>query len=111
MKYCYEVSEGDVIAIDGKILRGTSNSDKRCGVIHMVSALNAGNQVVLGLVKTADKSNEIKVISKLLDMLFLRGCLVMIDSMGCQHSIAKLMMGRKGDYLMSVKDNQLSLYR
>ncbi len=50
MKDCHEVN-----AIDGKTLRGTYNKDKRCGVIHVVSA---ANQVVLGQVKTTDKSNE-----------------------------------------------------
>ena len=60
MKDCHEVTEGEVVAIDGKTLRGTYNKDKRCGAIHMVSAFSAANQVVLGLVKTADKSNEIK---------------------------------------------------
>ncbi|ODY79886.1 hypothetical protein BBM29_06960 [Vibrio parahaemolyticus] len=58
MKNCHEVTKGDVVAIDGKTIRGTYNKDKRCGAIHMVSAFSAANQTVLGQVKTADKSNE-----------------------------------------------------
>ncbi len=50
----------------------------------MVSAFSAANQVVLGQVKAADNSNEIKAILELLEMLSLRGCLVTIDVMGCQ---------------------------
>ncbi|CDU11563.1 conserved hypothetical protein [Vibrio coralliirubri] len=62
MKDCHEVTEGEVIAIDGKTLRDTYNKDKRCGAIHMVSTFSAANQVVLGQVKTTDKSNEFKAI-------------------------------------------------
>ncbi|MCR9766386.1 transposase [Vibrio parahaemolyticus] len=58
MKNCHEVTKDDVVAIDGKTIRGTYNKDKRCGAIHMVSAFSAANQTVLGQVKTADKSNE-----------------------------------------------------
>ncbi len=75
MKDCHEVTEREVIAIDGKTLRGTYNKDKRSGAIHMVRAFSAVNQVVLGQVKTADKSNEIKAIPELIEILSLRGCL------------------------------------
>lgn len=51
MKDCYEMTEGEVIAIDGKILRSTYNKDKCCGAVHMVRAFSAANQVVLGQVK------------------------------------------------------------
>ncbi|OCH40312.1 hypothetical protein A6E07_11000 [Vibrio cyclitrophicus] len=86
MKDCHEVTEGEVIVIEGKTLRGTYNTDKRCGATHMVSA---ASQVVLGQVKTTDKSNEIKAIPELLEMLCLRGCLVTVDAMGCQKEIAE----------------------
>jgi len=52
MKDCHEVTEGEVIAIDGKTLRGTYNKDKRCGAIHMVSAFSAANQALHKLSKT-----------------------------------------------------------
>ncbi len=61
--YCYR----------GQSSQGTYNKDKRCGAIHMASAFSAANQVVLGQVKTADKSNEIKAIPELLEILSLRG--------------------------------------
>jgi predicted transposase YbfD/YdcC len=89
MKDCHEATGGDVVAIDGKTIRGTYNKNKRSGVIHMVSAFSAENQVVLGQVKTAEKSNEITAIPELLKLLELRGCLVSIDAMGCQKDIAQ----------------------
>ncbi len=109
MKGCHAVTEGEVIAIDGKTLRDTYNKDRCCGAIHMVSAFSAANQVVLGQVKTADKSNEIKVIPELLEMLSLRGCLVTIDAMGCQKDIAEKIVAQDADYLLAVKGNQKRL--
>lgn len=106
MKDCHDVTQGDVIAIDGKTLRGTYDKDKRKAAIHMVSAFSAANQLVLGQVKTAEKSNEIKAIPELLKLLEIRGCLVTIDAMGCQREIAKQIVEKDADYLLAVKGNQ-----
>ena len=88
MKACHNVTEGAVVAIDGKTLRGSYCRGKGKGAIHMVSAFGAANGVVLGQVRTAEKSNEITAIPKLLKLLNLQGCLVTIDAMGCQKKIA-----------------------
>ena len=106
MRDCHIATEGEVIAIDGKSLRGTYNKDRRQGIIHMVSAFSAANQVVLGQVKTAEKSNEITAIPELLEILNIRGCLVTIDAMGCQKAIAKKILDKEADYLLAVKSNQ-----
>ncbi|MFA0088740.1 ISAs1 family transposase [Vibrio sp. 10N.261.51.F12] len=109
MQDCHDVTSGEVIAIDGKTLRGTYNKDKRCGAIHMVSAFSAANQVVLGQVKTSEKSNEIKAIPELLELLSIRGCIVTIDAMGCQRQIAEKIVSKGADYLLAVKGNQKRL--
>ena len=109
MQDCHEVTKGEVIAIDGKTLRGTYNKDKRCGAIHMVSAFSAANQTVLGQVKTGDKTNEIKAIPELLELLSINGCLVTIDAMGCQKEIATKIINKNADYLLAVKGNQKHL--
>jgi predicted transposase YbfD/YdcC len=106
MKSCCEMSHGDVIAIDGKTLRGSFNNKNKSDTIHMVSAFSAANSVVLGQVKTDAKSNEITAIPKLLDLLDVRGCLVTIDAIGCQTKIAKKIVDKGGDYLLPVKGNQ-----
>ncbi|CAK2439425.1 transposase (fragment) [Vibrio crassostreae] len=87
IKSCHEVTNGEVIAIDGKTLRSTYGKGRRQGAIHMVSAFSAANQVALGQVKTSEKSNEITSIPVLLELLNIRGCLVTIDAMGCQKKI------------------------
>jgi len=109
MKACHDVTQGAVVAIDGKTLRGSYCRGKNKGAIHMVSAFSAANGVVLGQVKTAQKSNEITAIPELLKLLNLQGCLVTIDAMGCQKKIAANVLHKGADYLLAVKDNQPKL--
>lgn len=98
-----------VVAIDGKTLR--RSHDRRLGksAIHMVSAWSVENCLVLGQVKTEEKSNEITAIPKLLKVLALEGCIVTIDAMGCQKAIAKQIIEQDGDYLLALKGNQGNL--
>lgn len=97
------------IAVDGQTNRGSRDRAAQRSPVHMVSALSCGEGLVLGQVKTAEKSNEITAIPQLLGLLDLRGALVSMDAMGCQVSIAKLIRDRNGDYLMGLKGNQSTL--
>ena len=72
----------------------------------MISAYASTNQMVLGQLKTNDKSNEITAIPELIQMLDLRGALVTIDAMACQTKIAKAIVQQGDDYLLAVKGNQ-----
>ena len=97
------VTNGDVIAIDGKTLRRSYDSSSGKSAIHMVSAWSTVNAVVLGQEKTAEKSNEITAIPELLDVLALKGCIVSIDAMGCQKEIAKKIISKKSRLRLSTK--------
>jgi len=109
MRAVAELTKGEVVAIDGKTLR---RSFRRAGsgvFVHMVSAWATGNHVVLGQVKTEEKSNEITAIPELLELLFLKGCIVTIDAMGCQKEIAAKIIEQGADYCLTVKENQPTL--
>ncbi len=101
------VPEG-VVAIDGKTVRRSGKKAGK-GAIHMVSAFAAGQRLVLGQVKVAEKSNEIVAIPKLLDMLVIEGAIITIDAMGCQRAIARKIIEKKADYVFGLKGNQGSL--
>lgn len=103
------LTKGEVVAIDGKTLRRSFRDADRSAFVHMVSAWATGNRMVLGQVKTEDKSNEITAIPRLLDLLHIEGCLVTIDAMGCQKEIAATIIERRADYMLAVKDNQPTL--
>jgi len=103
-----QLSKGEVVSIDGKAIRGSRDKGKK-SIVHMVSAWASKNQLSLGQVKVNDKSNEITAIPKLLQVLFLKGCIVTIDAMGCQTNIAKEIIKKEADYILAVKGNQESL--
>jgi len=105
-----EIFEGQVVSIDGKTLRRSHDRSSDKKAIHIVSAWASANSLVLGQVKTDEKSNEITAIPELLKCLELKGCLVTIDAMGCQKNIAKEIVSLEADYLLAVKDNHPILH-
>jgi len=104
------LTQGQVIAIDGKQLRGSHDRGIGKNAIYMVSAWATENQLVLGQRKVDDKSNEITAIPKLLKLLEVKGCIVMVDAIGTQTKIAKTIIEQGGDYILAVKENQGHLY-
>ena len=109
MQAVNELSDGELIAIDGKTLRGSYHRDDRQSTLHMVNAFATDNRMVLGQVKTAQKSNEITAIPELISLLDVSGALVSTDAMGCQTKIAQQILDGGGDYLFGVKHNQETL--
>jgi len=105
----HEITEGQIVAIDGKTLRRSFDAASSKAAIHMVSAWATANHITLGQVAVDAKSNEITAIPKLLEMLEITGALVTIDAMGCQVEIARDIVERKADYCLAVKDNQPTL--
>jgi predicted transposase YbfD/YdcC len=96
-----------LIAIDGKYLRGASRRGKR---IHLVSAWDSNRSLLLGQVKAHEKSNEITAIPELLDNLDLINAIVTIDAAGCQTEITSKIIDRGGDYVIALKGNQGTLH-
>ncbi len=96
----------DHIAIDGKTLRRSWNAASPTGALHLVSAWATKHHLTLGQVAVDAKSNEITAIPKLLELLDLKGALVTIDAIGCQKELAEQIVEAKGDYILTVKDNQ-----
>lgn len=110
IKAVYQVTEGQVVPIDGKQLRRSHDRSAGKKAIHMVSAWAAKNSLVLGQVKVDDKSNEITAIPQLLDLLEIAGCIVTIDAMGCQKAITHKIIARGADYVLALKGNQSGLH-
>lgn len=107
----FQITDGQVIAIDGKTLRGSVERGCKRAMIHMVSAWAAHNHIVLGQRKVDEKSNEITAIPELLKVLNLAGAIVTIDAMGCQTAIAEQIVEQGGDYVLALKGNQGNLHK
>ncbi|HVY87796.1 MAG TPA: ISAs1 family transposase [Hyphomonadaceae bacterium] len=104
-----DVTGDEIVAIDGKTMRGSSDAYAGCRPLHLVRAWAAENRLVLGQEACAEKSNEITAIPKLLDLIEISGAIVTIDAMGCQTEIAAKIVDKGADYVLSAKDNQPKL--
>jgi len=105
---CPDLTTLESIAIDGKTSRGTARDGLKA--LHTVSAWSSTLQLLLGQVKTEEKSNEITAIPKLMKLLDLEGKVITIDAMGCQASIAEEIVDRGGHYILALKGNQETIH-
>lgn len=106
-----KLTEGEFISLDGKTLRSSYDTSNDKAAIHMINAWATSQRLVLGQVKVNEKSNEITAIPELLKLLCLKGCIVTIDAIGCQKDIVKQIVNQGGDYVITLKNNQKSLYK
>lgn len=107
-----QLSLGEIVALDGKHLKGSKRKGESGNAgLRFVSAWATENRVVLGQVKTHEKSNEITAIPELLQSLSLSGCVVTIDAMGCQKEIVQEIEKQKADYVIALKGNQSDLHQ
>lgn len=104
-----ELRKGDLVAIDGKRMRGSYDVSEDKAAIHMVSAFASQQGLCLGQIATQEKSNEITAIPELLELLTLKDCVITIDAMGCQRDISKQILKKEADYILQVKNNQKGL--
>ena len=103
------VSE-NVVAIDGKTMKGSHARSKGVKALHVLSAYSCANGLSLGQLKVDGKTNEITVIPELIKQLAIEGAIVTIDAMGCQKEVAQVIIEQKADYLLAVKENQKYIY-
>ncbi len=102
-------SNGDVVSIDGKSIRGAKTS--ATSAIHIVSAWSKNGGVTLGQKAIESKGGELRVIPDLLDALFIEGSIVTIDALGAQPSIAEVIVNNGADYVLQIKNNRRQMVR
>ena len=105
------LSDGSLVNIDGKNLRGSKSLVNGKRALNVVSAWAAEQSLVLGQVKCEEKSNEIRAIPELLGILDLKGCIVTIDAIGCQTEIVREIVAKEADYVISLKGNQGNVHQ
>jgi predicted transposase YbfD/YdcC len=99
-----------VIAIDGKGVNGSYDRESGKKALHLVSAWATDHRLVLAQMKVQDKSNEITAIPALLELLDIAGCIVTLDAMGTQKTIAAQIYQAEADYILSLKANHPKLF-
>ena len=98
------------ICIDGKVCRATNPSGKKKGGICIITAWASEQNLCLGQLKTAEKSNEKTAIPVLIDDLDVKGSIVSIDAIGNSPAIASQIVDKEGDYILSLKKNQATVF-
>lgn len=98
------LSEGEVISIDGKTLRGTKKQGGKYS--HLLSAFSNKLGITLYQTPVDSKTNEIKGVIDLLKEIVLDGKIFTMDALLTQKPIAKEIISGNGDYVMIAKDNQ-----
>jgi predicted transposase YbfD/YdcC len=101
---------GKLVAIDGKTLRHSFDTAAGTSALHLVSAWAGQNRLVLAQRAVDGHSNEITAIPELVRLLDLKGAVVTIDAMGCQKEIVAAIRDQGGDYVITAKANQGTLY-
>ena len=102
--------EAQLIAIDGKTVKGSYDREGGVKALQLVSAWASEHRLVLGQCNVASKSNEITAIPVLLEQLALAGCIVSIDAMGTQSAIAEQITQQQADYILALKGNHPTLF-
>lgn len=105
-----KATQGRLIAIDGKTLRGSFDQAHRKLPIHLVHAWDQANGLMLGQIAVDEKSNEITAVPALLELLDVEDAVVSLDAMHCQKDTARAIRDAGADYLLTVKDNQKTLH-
>lgn len=100
-----QATQGQVIAIDGKSVRRSFDTATGRGALHLVNAWASQSRLVLGQCAVDAKSNEIKAVPTLLEMLDIRGCIVTTDALNTQKDIAQQIISQGGDYILALKPN------
>jgi predicted transposase YbfD/YdcC len=101
--------EGEVLAMDGKALRGTQIAGQE-GNDHVLSVYAVQDQYVLAQQAVDSKENEIVAAPRVLEQVTLTGKIVTGDAMHTQRAASQQIVTGGGDYLWPVKENQPRLY-
>jgi len=102
--------ENDIIAIDGKTLRGSRGWGEDARPLHLLHAWSTNEGVCLAQESVDEKSNEITAFPALIESLELKGALVTTDALNTQKKSANLIIAKEADYILPVKGNHKDLF-
>lgn len=102
-------TEGEVIAVDGKAICSTGKTGNPHSALQILSAYMTESGITLAQESIHEKTNEIPVFQKMLTCLDVKDKVVTADAMHCQRETCRRIVGKNGDYLFGLKENQPSL--
>jgi predicted transposase YbfD/YdcC len=87
------------------VLRRSHARSRAQQAINLVSAWASTNRLTLGQVKVAADSNEITAVPELLRTLEVKDCIVTVDALNTQTTIAQEIRAQGAHYVLALKDN------
>ena len=98
--------KGKTVAIDGKSICSTDKLTSDGNLLHIASAVASEHGLVIGS-RECDTTTggEIKAFRELVEMLDVKGAVVVADALHCTTKSAKAVVAAEADYLFAVKDN------
>ena len=100
---------GEVVAHDGKSLKGSYDTASDTKMSQLLRAFAVGTKIILGHVAIMVKSNEIPAMQALVRELGLAGVVCTADAIHCQVKTIEAVKASGGEALLQVKGNQPSL--
>ena len=95
-----------LLVIDGKRLRGISDSDH---VSHIVELFAAESRLIIAQEKVPDKASERKALPSLLDSVDVKDAIVTMDALYAHIADVEAVLKRGADYIVGIKGNQGNL--
>ena len=101
---------GKTVAIDGKTICSTDKLTQDGSALHIASAIVSEYGLVIGSQECGGTTTgEITAFRELLDMLDVKGSVVVADALHCTPKSAEAVVSAEADYLLVVKDNNPTL--
>jgi hypothetical protein len=104
---CQRARGWNTVSVDGKTLRGTQGHE--IAGVHLLAAYAHEAKLVLEQIPVDGKTNEHKTALKMMNMLPLKGKVVLGDALFCQRDLSMKISKKGGDWIWPVKANQPEL--
>ena len=105
------------ISIDGKVLKGSARARKdasdEASAQKPLTLLNVwanDSRIMLAQHSVPENTNEIGEMQAVLEKIEISGCVVTADAAHCQKKTVETIRRKKGDYLLTLKENQPKLH-
>ena len=109
MSAIFECNEEEIIALDGKTLRRSFDRASGQQPIHILNAWAVNAGVSLGQLRVDEKTNEIKAVPEILELIDIRHAVVTTDALNTQKNIAEKIIEKGAQYVLPVKGNHKNL--
>lgn len=103
--------EGEVIAIDGKSLKGAIDRAGATTPLHLLHVWATEQQLLLGQRLVVGAPGETAGILEVLKQLRIEGSVVTTDANGCTKKVTVAIREAKADYLLALKGNRGPLHK